>query len=90
MPLDGVDRAWEELLQPDANSASMITGGVITGGVVDRSQPHEERWSVVRPALVAALAPGCIADGDDAGEMRAAARAQLAHRARAAERLQCA
>ena len=34
-------RAWEELLQPDENSASMITGGV-----VDRSQPHEER----RPA----------------------------------------
>jgi len=40
-PLGGVDRAWEELLQPDENSASMITGDV-----VDRSQPHEER----RPA----------------------------------------
>lgn len=29
VPLGGVDRAWEELLQPDENSASMITGGVV-------------------------------------------------------------
>ena len=72
VPLGGVDRAWEELLQPDENSASMITGGV-----VDRS--HSRTRSVVRPALVTALAPGCIADGDDAGEMRARAQRTIAH-----------
>ena len=58
---------------------------LITGGVVDRF--HSRTRSVVRPALVTALAPGCIADGDDAGEMRARAQRTIAHEP---ERLQSA
>jgi hypothetical protein len=64
---------------------------MITGGVVNRfhSRTTEKRPSSGRrlPALVTALAPGCIADGDDTGEMRARAQRTIAHEP---ERLQSA